>query len=275
MRKVLFVSLLLVTMGVVSEVDVAQAVVKSQKFSCKTLGVAQIDPVVVPQGGMSAHLHVFTGNLGVPQGVHDYDVAIQQGTSCTFTINGVKVDTAAYWAPVMFDANGTMVPVKWTIYYDKMLENVTAFPPDLGQVFGSNLGTFSPKQRSYYGWNCDNNELLQASFANVDCRSMKGAENVVTLRAFSPYCWDGVTPGTRDYTGHISYPVGYPTNEVCPTGYVTLPRLRVNANYQTKYNPSGRLSSDAEGQHGETAHTDFWNTWQQAGLETLVTQLNA
>jgi Domain of unknown function (DUF1996) len=252
----------------------AGAVARSQKFSCKTAGVAQIDPIVVPEGGMSAHLHVFTGNLGIPQGVHDYDVAIQQGTTCTFTVNGVKVDTAGYWVPAMFDANGVMVPIKFVVYYDRMLDPITAFPPNLGQVFGSNLGTFSSKPRSYYGWNCDNTQPLQPSFANVDCRSLSGSENVVTFRAFSPYCLDSGTPPTRNFTGHITYPIGYPSNERCPAGTVTLPRLRVNANYQTKYNPGGYLSSDAAGQHGETAHTDFWNTWQQAGLEALVAQLN-
>lgn len=272
MRKTVATLLALVCLALPAS---AQAVARSQKFSCKTSGVAQIDPIVVPDGGPSAHLHVFTGNLGVPQGVHDYAEAITKGTTCTFTINGVRVDTAAYWVPAMFDPNGVMVPIKFVVYYDRMRDPIEAFPPDLGQVFGSNLGTFSTKPRSYYGWNCDNSQPLQASFATVDCRSFSGSENVVTFRAFSPYCLGPGTPPTRNFTGQITYPVGYPTNETCPAGSITLPRLRVNANYQTKFNPNGYLSSDAAGQHGETAHTDFWNTWQQAALEDLVDQLNA
>jgi len=252
----------------------AQGVAESQKFPCKTSGTAQLDPVVVPDGGVSAHLHVFTGNTGVPTGTHTYDEAVTKSTTCSFTINGVKVDTAAYWAPVMYDASGHIIPIKWTIYYDRMDESVSAFPPDLGQVWGANLGLFSSKTRTYYGWNCDNSQPLQPSFANVDCRSFSGSNNVLTLRTFSPYCWDNVVPPTRNYTGHITYPVNWPSNEKCPSGYTTLPRIRVNVNYQTKYNPSGYLSSDAPGQHGESAHVDFWNTWQQPALEELVRQLN-
>lgn len=246
----------------------AGAVAKSQKFPCKVSGVAQLDPVVVPDGSPSSHLHMFTGNRGVPLGVHTYDEAIAQTTTCTF-----DGDTAAYWVPVMYDDAGNIVPIKFVVYYDRMTsQKIVAFPPDFGMVWGSVRGVFSPKQRSFYGWNCDNREPLQPNFSSVDCRGMSSS-NVVTFRAFSPYCWDGVTPG-RNIGDHVFYPENYPTNQLCPAGSVVLPRLRVNANYQIQYNPSGYLSSDAPGQHGDTGHTDFWNTWQQAKLEALVATLN-
>lgn len=254
----------------------AGAVAKSVKFPCKVSGVAQLDPVVVPDGSPSSHLHIFTGNLGVPQGVHTYDEAIKQGTNCKFLdANGNAVDTAAYWVPVLFDANGNRVGLKFVVYYDRMTsQKITAFPPDFGMVWGSVRGMFNSKQRSFYGWNCDNNEPLQRNFTNVDCRSYSSSSNVVTFRAFSPYCWDGVVPADRNYGDHVFYPNNYPTNQLCPAGATVLPRLRVNANFQTKYIPDGYLSSDGPGQHGDTAHTDFWNTWQQSGLEALVAKLN-
>jgi hypothetical protein len=242
------------------------------KFPCKTAGVASLDPVVVPDGGPSAHEHQFFGNKGVPMGVHDYDVAIQQATTCTFA-----GDTAAYWYPTLRTSTGILVPAKNVAYYDRMTsQRVTAFPPDFGMVWGSNRGLFSSKQRSFYGWNCDNREPLKPDFSMVDCRGM-ASNNVLTFRAFSPYCWDGVTPATRDYGAHVTYPPNYPTNETCPMGSVVLPRIRVNANFQTQYCPDCVLSSDEHAgvTHGASAHTDFWNVWQQSALEGLVNQLNA
>lgn len=239
----------------------------SIKFSCKTAGVAQLDPIVNPDGSASAHEHTFLGNTGLALGVHDYPTAITQTTTCQFT-----GDTAGYWRPTLFDPNGNRVAAKNVVYYDRMQAPITAFPPDLGQVFGSNLGLFSSKPRSYWGWNCDNTEPLQRSFQDLSC---PGGSQVVTFRAFSPYCLDNVTPPTRNFTGHIIYPVNYPTNQLCPSGYTTLPRLRVNINFQVTSCHDCYLSSDALGQHGESAHTDFWNVWQQPALEGLVAQLNA
>ena len=250
----------------------AQAVAKSVKFPCKAVGTASLDPIVVPDGGPSAHEHLFSGNKGVPLGVHDYDEAIKQATSCTFA-----GDTAAYWVPTLRTASGALVPAKIVVYYDRMTsQKITAFPRDFGMVWGSVRGQFSPKQRSFYGWNCDNTEPLQPSFKMVDCRGM-ASNNVVTFRAFSPYCWDGIVPSTRDYGSHVFYPTNYPTNQMCPAGSVVLPRLRVNFNFQTQYIPDGVFSSDAMAgvTHGASAHTDFWNTWNQSALESLVNQLNA
>jgi hypothetical protein len=148
---------------------------------------------------------------------------------------------------------------------------ITAFPPDFGMVWGSVRGVFNPKQRSYYGWNCANTEPLQPTFANVDCRGMS-SQYVVTFRGFSPFCWDGVDPGVRNYGTHVFYPANYPTNVLCPAGSVVLPRLRVNFNFQTQYIPDGVFSSDAAAgvTAGASAHTDFWNTWQQPQLIKLI-----
>lgn len=244
---------------------------KSIKFPCKTTGTATLDPIVVPDGGPSAHEHLFAGNKGVPLGVHDYDQAISQATTCTFT-----GDTAAYWTPTLRTAAGALVPAKVVVYYDRMAQPITAFPPDFGMVWGFTRGQFSSKPRSFYGWNCDNNEPLQPNFANVDCRGMP-SNNVVTFRGFAPYCWDGVNPGVRNYGDHVFYPTNYPTNQNCPAGATVLPRIRVNFNFQTQYCPDCVLSSDMQygTTQGASAHTDFWNTWQQSALEGLVAQLNA
>ena len=277
-RKLLTIALAIVaTLSLTPTAAQAGAPAKSVKFPCKTVGTASLDPIVVPDGGPSAHEHLFAGNMGLPMGVHDYDVAIQQGTSCTFMLDGRKVDTAGYWVPTLRTAGGMLVPAKVVVYYDRMTsQRIVAFPPDFGMVWGSTRGMFSPKMRSFYGWNCDNSEPLQPSFKMVDCRGM-ASNNVVTFRAFAPYCWDGVVPSTRDYGSHVFYPSNYPTNEMCPAGAKVLPRIRVNFNFQTQYIPDGIFSSDEHAgvTHGASAHTDFWNTWDQMALERFVTMLNA
>ena len=271
MRRILASAVVLAAILLPLQTGKAATPMKSVKFPCKTVGVAQLDPIVVPTGGPSAHEHFFAGNKGVPNGVHDYDSAISQPTSCTF-----MGDTAAYWTPTLRTATGALVPAKVVVYYDRMAQPITAFPPDFGMVWGYTKGVFDPKQRSYYGWNCDNTEPLKPDFSTVDCRGMSSS-NVVTFRAFSPYCWDGITPETSNFSDHVSYPVGYPKNVNCPMVSVVLPRLRVNFNFQTQFCPDCVLASDM--QYGVTAgasaHTDFWNTWQQSALEGLVNQLNA
>jgi len=242
---------------------------KSIKFPCKTTGTAQLDPIVVPDGGVSAHEHLFAGNRGVPLGVHDYNTAIAQGTTCTFA-----GDTAAYWVPTLRKPDGTLVPAKVTVYYDRMAQPITAFPPDFGMVWGSVRGVFNPQPRSYYGWNCVNTAPLQPTFAGLHCA---GGNEVVTFRGFSPFCWDGVNPGVRNYADHVFYPTNYPTNVNCPAGSIALPRLRVNFNFQTTNADGYTLSSDAMAgvTDGASAHTDFWSTWDQPSLEALVAQLNS
>ena len=272
MRRALILPALIVLVLVAEALPASSAgPARSVSFSCKVAGTAQLDPILVPDGGPSMHEHVFVGNTGVPAGVHDYDRAIAQGTTCKF-----PGDTAAYWFPSMRQGS-SLVPVKVTIYYDRMTsQQVTAFPPDFGMIWGFTRGLFSSRPRSFYGWNCANTEPLQPDFSAVDCRGAP-SNQVVTFRGFSPYCWDGVDPGVRNFGEHVSYPPGYPTNELCPDGAIVLPRLRVNANFQTQFCPACVLSSDE--QYGTTAgasaHTDFWSTWQQPALEGLVAQLNA
>ena len=270
MKKALVCIALAVTAVWFTPTAQAGSPAKSIKFPCKTTGTAQLDPIVVPDGSPSAHEHLFAGNKSVPMGVHDYDQAIAAGTTCTFA-----GDTAAYWVPTLRRPDGSLVPAKVTVYYDRMSSQpITAFPPNFGMVWGSVRGVFSSKPRSYYGWNCANTDPLQPTFAGLHC---PGGSLVVTFRGFSPFCWDGVDPGVRNFGDHVFYPTNYPTNVMCPAGSIVLPRLRVNFNFQTTDATGYTFSSDmmAGVTDGASAHTDFWNTWQQSALEGLVNQLNA
>ncbi len=269
MIKKLFVVMVIASGLMLTPTANAGSPASSIKFPCKQAGVATLDPIVVPDGGPSAHEHVFTGNLGVPKGVHDYDTAIQQGTTCT-----KEGDTAAYWTPTARKADGSLIPAKMIVYYDCMVKPCQVFPKDFGMVTKMLTQQFSSKQRSYGGWNCDNADPLQPTWEGLQC---PGGSQVVTLRIFFPYCWDGVTPETRNYSAHMFYPTGYPTVQKCDAGQIELPRIRLNSNFQVTSMPPGTVfSSDAMNgtSGGRSAHADFWNTWQQPALEALVAQLN-
>lgn len=246
---------------------------RSVKFPCKTSGLAQLDPIVNPDGSPSSHVHLFAGNKGIPNGVRTYDDAVQQATTYTFA-----GDTAGYWVAPMVTADGTIINAKVTVYYDRMgSQKITAFPPDFRMIWGYMRGLFSSKPRSYYGWNCRNTDPLQPDFSQVDCRGFSGGQSYVTFRAFSPFCWDGENLDSPDHMSHITYPPNYPSNVNCPAGTVAVPRLRVNFNFQIAYCPDCNITSDPVfgTSHGASAHTDFWNAWQQPALEALVAQLNA
>jgi uncharacterized protein DUF1996 len=249
------------------------AVSRSVKFPCKPSGVARLDPIVNPDGSPSSHVHLFAGNTGTAKGDRTYADMIDNTTTCNFA-----GDTAAYWVAPMVQPDGTVISAKVTVYYDRMTsQKITAFPRDFRMIWGYMRGLFNSKPRSFYGWNCKNTESLQPTFASVDCRGNTGGQAYVTFRAFSPYCWDGTHTDSADHMSHVTYPPGYPTNQVCPSGTVAVPRLRVNFNFLTAYCPDCNITSDSVfgTAQGGSAHTDFWNTWQQSALEALVGQLNA
>ena len=276
MRRALILPALIVLVLVAEALPASSASpVRSIKFPCKTVGTAQLDPIVVPDGSPSAHEHMFAGNVGTPQGDHEYADMIDNPTSCKFA-----GDTAAYWVPTLRRPDGSLVPAKVTVYYDRMsAQPVTAFPPDFGMVWGSVRSPFLTKQRSFYGWTCQNTDPLQPTFTNVDCSGFPAGSSAsyVTLRTFAPFCWDGVDPGVRNFGDHVFYPTDYPTNGTCPAGSMALPRIRVNWNYQTSDATGYTFASDALAgvTDGASAHVDFWNTWEQPALEGLVAQLNA
>jgi Domain of unknown function (DUF1996) len=91
---------------------------------------------------------------------------------------------------------------------------------------------------------------------------------VVSLHVGFPNCWDGVLTHAND-TAHLRHPVG----DRCPAGFShALPRLILRTEYPVGSGGRITLSSGP----AFTAHGDFWNTWDQAKLASLVDRcLNA
>jgi hypothetical protein len=231
------------------------------------------DPIVFPGQPGASHLHDFLANK-TANAESAYTTMEAGGTTC-----GTAADKAGYWTPALFKSGTRVLPkgtyanggaTRNTFYYrtDNVLSSykVTAFPANFRMVAGNAKAT-TEAENPYLGreiyWGCSNNSPDVKSKVPISC-----ATGAISLHIGFPNCWDGVV--TPNETTHLRYPSSYK----CPAGYDTvLPRVTFRLEY-----PVGTSSSSITLASGAyyTAHADFWNTWDQAGLQKLVTRcLNA
>ena len=242
-------------------------------FTCKWSHTALDDPIVAP-GVDAAHQHEFFGNRSTNR-FSTYESMIAAANVCNKT-----GDTAAYWLPTLYDANGNRIqPIRIRVYYSN--EPVTAgpvraFPPDF-RVIAGYPHAFDPHPNSFFGWSCDNAVDLKPNLQGIDC----GDRGYISARVFFPSCWDGVHTDSADHRSHVVYPrlngVEKSRAGTCPSTHpIHVPRIRVIVHFPVRSCEDCYLSSDVmEGLPGGTNfHVDFWNTWQQSALEAFIAELN-
>ncbi|MDX6256656.1 MAG: hypothetical protein QOJ11_2990 [Frankiales bacterium] len=231
------------------------------------------DPILFPgQPGVS-HLHDYLGNKSA-NASSTYTSMEAAGTTC-----GTAADKAGYWTPALYKSGAKVLAkgfyasggaTRNTFYYrtSNVLSSyhVTAFPANFRMVAGNSHAT-SEADNPYLGreiyWGCSNNSPDVKSKVPINCPT-----GAISLHVGFPNCWDGVIAPNE--TSHLRYPSSY----VCPSGYGTvLPRVIFRLEY-----PVGTSSASISLSSGPyyTAHADFWNTWDQPGLQRLVDRcLNA
>jgi hypothetical protein len=227
------------------------------------------DPIIFPGQPGKSHLHDFLGNKST-NAYSSYSPMEAGGTTC-----GTAADKAGYWTPALYKA-GTWVPPKGayanggatrnSFYYraNNVLSSyhVTAFPANFQMVAGNSKATSeadNPELGHEIYWGCSNNSPDVKSKTPISCST-----GAITLHVGFPNCWDGVVAPNE--TTHVRYPSSY----TCPSGYGTvLPRVIFRLEY-----PVGTSSSSITLSSGAyyTVHADFWNTWDQKGLQSLVTR---
>jgi Domain of unknown function (DUF1996) len=221
------------------------------------------DPIVHPRMTGMSHLHDFFGNTSV-NAASTYKSMIAAATSCP------AGDKASYWLPAVFRAGTKVDPagdrVREQIYFRANNlaagTHIEAFPPDLRMIAG-NSQAGSPSQNPELGheiyWGCSDNSVGGKSTAPpASCRT-----GIITLHVGFPNCWDGTLTHAND-TPHLQYP----HSGRCPAGFPhALPRLIVRTEY-----PVGVTTGTITLASGPsfTAHGDFWNTWDQAKLQSFV-----
>jgi hypothetical protein len=236
-------------------------------LQCSYTGSLPDDPIVHPRMPGMAHLHDFFGNTSV-DAFSTYRSMRAAATSCP------QGDAAGYWLPAVYRDGAKVNPagrgVRQQIYIsaDNLAPgtHIEPFPPDLRMIAGNAHAT-TPSENPDLGeeiyWGCSDNSVGGKPMAPPTCSS-----GIVSLHVGFPNCWDGVLTHAND-TAHLRHPVGYR----CPSGFShALPRLILRTEYPVGSGGRITLSSGPT----FTAHGDFWNTWDQEKLASLVDRcLNA
>ena len=280
--------LIMLAAAMAAALCVAPPATALSKIKCKQeTGIATIDPIVhhnEPAG--TGHLHQFFGNaswLSMPNpNEANYDDLVGESTNCRDTL-----DTAGYWQPAVVDTrNGDVLPAQaFTAYYrasgGQKFGPVEAFPSDTRLT--SMQDSTSP---GAHGWSCgEKSGALSAMRATIpDCSRLSQKPGLVlTAHINFPSCWDGVLPnhraedvGNTSDNAHYAFPTRTSKGWACQAPFIhEMPQLRETIQYP---NPNkapvqylGVTSDPMMGGHnGSSMHGDFFNAWDQAGLEDML-----
>jgi hypothetical protein len=229
--------------------------------SCRGSHRAPDDPIVFFGKPGASHDHSFVGNT-TTNAFSTVDSLLGGSTTCRR-----RGETAAYWMPTLFVDGGPVMPEAATIYYRRRtLRPVTAPPPGFKLIAGTATAT-APQPLRVTFWNCGQNAGIPPSSTPPACPEGRG--NDLRLHVTFPSCWNGVTLDSPDHKQHVAYPM----NGRCPSGYDTaIPQISLIYRYAV----SGQHQFELASKGVYSAHADFFNAWNQATLERLVTScLNA
>ncbi len=213
------------------------------------------DPIVHPNMSGMSHRHDFYGAVTTDASSKAADL-LDDPTTCNKT-----PDTAAYWHPTLYDHDKAVVPDHIFAYYraapgvDPTL--VQAMPTGLALIAGDATAT-TPQPGDATGWTCGIRSGISDELPR--CPSSAPLHLVLTFQD----CWDGKHLEAEDFKSHAAYSKG----GVCPDGYpVHIPQIVVTIKF-----PIWGAGHDLRLASGNiySAHGDFFNAWDPAGLEREI-----
>jgi hypothetical protein len=238
--------------------------------TCTALHSRPDDPIVHPGMTGMSHLHDFVGN---PTTIASSTYSTENAASPSGC--SASSDTSGYWTPAVY-RNGVKINPQSSgsrdqIYYraDNLVTGtkVEPFPADFRMIAGNAMALSpadSPKLGKELYWGCSDNSTGKLAAPPASCST-----GIISLHVGFPNCWDGVLTHVND-TSHVRYP----SSGLCPTGYPRkLPRVILRWEF-----PVGTQTGNITLSSGPTytIHADFWNTWNQTRLTSLVNNcLNA
>lgn len=268
----------LTLVGLVASSSSASALMK---VKCKqTTGTAAVDPIVSHnQATAMVHDHQFFGNNGwLPRGnFANYSDLITKSTNCR-----ELTDTAGYWTPTLRYTTGTrpQIPVQAFTAYYRPFTGVGGPDSGPGLAYPADTRLIGTK----YNWTCGQFMPVAPSASVPNCLGADGSPGkTLTLHIDFPNCWDGVRPahstaavGNTSDNAHYAYSTKKNGIVSCPAGF-PYKMVSLRESLQFAYIGAGtdvELSSDRmKGtSDGGSAHGDFWNAWQQAAFQRLVTE---
>ena len=216
------------------------------------------DPIMDPgQPGMS-HSHDFFGNT-TTDAFSTLDTLLAGATTCA-----ELGDTAAYWAPTVYQNGAPLQALKATVYYRNVGADISAlqvFPAGF-RMIGGNTETSNPLPGKMTGWACRHPDGLKGAWTQ-DVPQCAPGQNLV-FRVQFPECWNG----QLDSADHRSHVARIRHGGVCPASHpILIPRVSMTVAYRSLGGPGITLSSGSP-IHG--AHMDFINAWDQPTLVRLV-----
>jgi hypothetical protein len=235
---------------------------------CEVSHRAPNDPIVFPTQAGRSHMHDFFGNVSTNADSSTASL-VRAGSSCLKGMDAV--DRAAYWTPSLLQGNAVVagVPGEQRIdaYYavlDKRTP-VRSIPFGLRMVAGDAKAT-RPQPLDIVHYNClrfpSGGQVTKPSAAIPTCPGGSYLSAKITF----PGCWDGKSLDSPDHKSHMAYPV----RGACPASHpVGLPSVGIRVRWKTVRGvPSSQLSLSSGGQF--SLHADFWNVWNPAAMEWLV-----
>lgn len=222
---------------------------------CAWSHTAPDDPIVHPDHAGATHLHDFFGNTSTTADSTSASL-LNADTSCER-----KQDTAAYWAPALYDHGEVVRPVGSVAYYRPGPgvdpTTVEPFPAGLVMIGGDASGS-DAQPVDIASWRCGASPRLASDPPRCPSRAPLG------VRVVFPDCWDGRRTDSDDHVAHVARSQA----GECP---VTHPRAIPQLTFEIRYPIHGdghRLELASGGVH--SVHADFVNAWDQAALEREV-----
>jgi hypothetical protein len=209
-------------------------------------------------------------NLGMPGMSHSHDFAGNRTTNASSTLASLRAgkttcdrraDTAAYWAPTLYDAGTATAPRVFRVYYRPAVvdqRKVRAFPAGLKMVAGDAAAT-RPQRLGVSAWACSIAGPEVPVREVPTCR----ADQPLRLRIVFPSCWDGKHLDSRNHRSHMAYPV----RQACPADHrVALPQLT----FSIRFRVAGGAGISLACGNAYCGHADFFNAWKPSTQRRLV-----
>jgi hypothetical protein len=222
---------------------------------CEYSHRAMDDPIVTPGMFGMSHSHDFAGNKTTDASSTLASLRAG-GTTCDR-----RADTAAYWAPTLYDSGTATAPRVFRVYYRPAIvdqRKVRAFPAGLKMVAGDAAAT-RPQRLGVAAWACsiDGPEIPVREVPT--CRG----DQPLRLRIIFPSCWDGRRLDSRNHRSHMAYPV----RQACPADHpVALPELT----FSIRFRVAGGAGISLACGNAYCGHADFFNAWKSSTQRRLV-----
>jgi Domain of unknown function (DUF1996) len=216
---------------------------------------AMDDPIVTPGMFGMSHSHDFAGNK-TTDAASDLASLRAAATTCDRF-----QDTAAYWAPTLYDSGTATAPRVFRVYYRPAIvdqRKVRAFPAGLKMIAGNAAAT-RPQSLKVVAWACsiDGPEVPVREVPT--CR----ADQPLRLRIIFPSCWDGKHLDSKNHRSHMAYPV----RQACPADHhVALPELT----FSIRFRVAGGAGITLACGNAYCGHADFFNGWKSSTQRRLV-----